>query len=298
MSKRPVSNLRRAVPAILFAGFVYAVLSGVVKAELARVSVTGILVWRYAISTLLFIPWMFYQTRGASLNLKPASLHLYWIRAGTSLAAVYLYSTALKTLSIGLTSLLFNTLPLFVPLVARVWKKVPIYHQLWWGFSVALVGVGLVATPTAIHWAPEVLFAIGAGLLGAISVVSLRFAHFTEPPHRINFYFFLIAFIILLPLSIVDFKASYSALSIKDALPLLVIGVAGILYQQSFSFALKNGPARFMAPFMYSTVIWGMIIDRWIWGTEVTTAMWVGTALIIFGNILIYLLYPKKDLVS
>ncbi|MGH2612371.1 MAG: DMT family transporter [Rhabdochlamydiaceae bacterium] len=298
MIGRPVSNLRRAIPAMLFACLIYAILSAVVKEELSHLSVWGILFWRYAISVFLFIPWMLYQMQGHSFSLKPTSFKLYWARVGGSVIAIYLYCTALKTLSIGLASLLNNTLPLFVPLVARVWKKTPINHQLWWGFGVALLGVILVLAPHSAHWNKNMFLAIGSGLFGAFSVVSLRYTHYQEPSYRINFYFFLLALVITIPMTFFNINESWKALSIKDMLPLLIIGVTGLLYQQSSSFALKHAPARFLAPFMYSTVIWGMILDRWFWGIVLTSSMLIGTVLIIFGNILIYILYPKKDLTS
>jgi drug/metabolite transporter (DMT)-like permease len=298
MIGRPVSNLRRAVPSMLFACFVYAILSAIVKEELSHLSVPGILFWRYVIAIVLFIPWMLYQTRGRRCDLKPTSFKLYWVRVGAALVSIYLYCAALKTLSIGMTSLLFNTLPLFVPLVARVWKKVPINHQLWWGFAVALIGVGFVLSPQHTQWNKDMFFAIGAGLCGAFSLVSLRFTHFEEPSYRINFYFFVLALAMTIPMTFFNVDESWKALTAKDIIPLLIIGVTGLLYQQSFSFALKHAPARFLAPFMYSTVIWGILLDAWIWNTFFTLWMWLGIGLILLGNILIYVLYPKKDLTS
>ncbi len=293
---RPVSNIRLAIPAVLFASLVYALLSAIVKQELSHLSVPGILFWRYLISIALFIPWMLFQTRHTGCDLRPTSLKLYWLRVGCTLASIYLYCAALKNLSIGMTSLLFNTLPLFVPLVGRVWKKVPINHQLWWGFGVALFGVGCVLSPTEIVWNSDMLFAIGAGLCGAVSVVSIRFSHYDEPSYRINFYFFVLAFLMTIPMTFWDIDTSWRSLTWGDALPLFLIGITGLIYQQSFSFALKNAPARFLSPFMYTTVIWGVMLDWWIWKTNFTVSMWIGMGFIIFGNILIYLLYPKKDL--
>ncbi len=298
MDGRPKSNLRYAIPAVLFACFIYAILSAFVKEELSHLSVPGILFWRYLISLSLFIPWMFYRNRKTTINLKPKSLKLYWVRVGANLAALYLYFAALKTLSIGMTSLLFNMLPLFVPIVARVWKKIPINHQLWWGFGVALIGVAFVLAPQGIEWNREMLFAIGAGLCGAFGLVSLRFTHYEEPAYRINFYFFLLAFIMTVPMTFWNIDESWRSLSRADIVPLAAIGVTGFLYQQAFSLALKNGPARFLAPFMYSTVIWGIILDWWIWNTTFTSLMWLGIGLVILGNVLIYLLYPKKDLTT
>lgn len=276
---RPVSNIRLAIPAVLFASFVYAILSAIVKEELSHLSVPGILFWRYLIAIILFIPWMLYQTRRTGCDLKPTAFKLYWLRVGCTLASVYLYCAALKTLSIGMTSLLFNTLPLFVPLVSRVWKKIPINHQLWWGFGVALLGVGCVLAPSEIDWNLDMLFAIAAGLMGAISVVSIRFSHYHEPPYRINFYFFVLAFLMTIPMTFWDIDTSWSALSRKDIIPLIAIGATGFLYQQSFAFALKNAPARFLAPFMYTTVLWGGMLDWWIWKTNFTTLMWSGMSL-------------------
>ena len=298
MSGRPKSNLRIAISAILFACFIYAILSAVVKLELSHLSVPGILFWRYLTSLFLFVPWMLYKTRNTTLNLKPTSFKLYWVRTIAILASIYFYCAALKTLSVALTSLLFNILPLFVPLVARIWKKVPINHQLWWGFFVALIGVGFVINPHQIEWNGDMLFAIGAGLCGAFSLVALRFSHYEESAYRINFYFFLFAFVITVPMTFWNVESSWIALKTTDILPLIAIGVTGFLYQQSFSLALKNGPARFLAPFMYTTVIWGSLLDWWFWNTTFTAMRWFGIGLVIAGNILIYLLYPKKDLTS
>lgn len=298
MSQRPPSNLRRALPAILFACFIYAILSAIVKKELSHLNVPGILFWRYAICILLFVPWMLYQRRGKSIDLKPTSFRLYGMRVAGSLASIYLYCEALKTLSISMASLLFNMLPLYVPFVAYLWRKVPINHNLWWGFGVSMLGVGFVLSPHQIQWNLEMLLALLSGLCGAFSVVSLRFTHFEEPAYRINFYFFLLAFAMTVPLTFLNIDKSWTALSTEDILPLFLIGLIGLLYQQSFSYALKNAPARFLAPFLYSSVIWGMLLDQWIWGTHLTFSMWVGVGLTILGNVLIYLLYPKKELTS
>lgn len=295
---RPISNIRLAIPAVLCASFIYAILSALVKGELSHISVPGILFWRYLIASVLFIPWMLYQTRHTGCDLKPTSFKLYWLRVGCTLASVYLYCAALKNLSIAMTSLLFNTLPLFVPLVARVWKKIPINHQLWWGFGVALLGVGCVLAPGAIVWNQDMLLAVGAGLAGAVSVVSIRFSHYEEPPYRINFYFFVLAFLMTIPMTFWDIDTSWRALSWGDLFPILAIGVTGLLYQELFSFALKNGPARLLAPFMYTAVVWGVILDKWIWKADFTIVMWIGMGLVVMGNILIYLLYPKKDLLT
>lgn len=293
---RPVSNVRLAIPAVLFACFIYAILSAVVKEELTHLSVPGILFWRYLISIVLFVPWMVYQTRHTGCDLKPTSFKLYWLRVGCTLASIYFYCAALKSLSIGMTSLLYNTMPLFIPLVGRVWKKIPINHQLWWGFGVALLGVGCVLTPNEIVWKRDMIYAVAAGLFAALSVVSIRFAHYNEPPYRINFYFFVLAFLMTIPMTFWDIDTSWRSLSWGDTLPLISIGITGLLYQQSFSFALKNAPARFLAPFMYTTVIWGVMLDWWIWKTNFTVLMWIGMGLVVLGNVLIYLLYPKKDL--
>lgn len=295
---RPISNIKRAVPAMLFACLMYAILGAGVKEELTHLSVPGILFWRYTIALILFVPWMLYQRRGHACDLKPTSFKMYWIRVGLTLTSIYLYCAALKGLSIGMTTLFFNTLPLFVPLVTRVWKKVPINHNLWWGFGIALAGVGLVLSPGSGVWNKDLLFAVGAGLCGACSVVTLRYTHFEEPAYRINFYFFFLALLLTIPMTFFNVHTSWGALTVQDILPLLLIGVTGFLYQQSFSFALKHAPARFLAPFMYSMVVWGSFLDWWLWGTLLTTVAWMGIGLVICGNILIYLLYPKKDLTS
>lgn len=298
MLQRPTSSLRRAIPAILFASFVYAILSAIVKQELTHLNVPGILFWRYGISILFFIPWMLHQRQGQSIDLKPVSFRLYGVRVAGTLAAIYLYCEALKTLSIGMTALFYNMLPIYVPCITYLWKKIPINHTLWWGIGVSLFGVGLILSPHQVEWSLGMLLALLSGICGAFSVVALRFSHYEEPAYRINFYFFLIAFAMTFPLTFININTSWKALSIGDILPLFLIGLIGFLYQLSFSYALKNAPARFLSPFLYSSVIWGMLLDKWIWAVDLTSTMWIGVGLIILGSVLIYILYPKENLIS
>ncbi|MGR3973703.1 MAG: DMT family transporter [Candidatus Rhabdochlamydia sp.] len=295
-STKPKPQLHLAVPSMLFACFIYAILSCAMKQQMGALSVQGILFWRYLISFLLFLPWMAYQNRHVKLDLKPGSWFFYTIRVLASMASIYLYCAALKNLSVGMTSLLYNMLPLFVPLITYFWKKIPIDHQLWWGFMVALAGVMIVLMPGEVTFTPSMLMAVVAGVFGAISLVSIRFAHYEEPLYRINFYVFLLAFLFTAPLTFLDVQRSWKDLSVEQIPSLLFIGVTGFLYQQSYTYSLKHAPARFLAPLMYSTVIWAVILDSLMWNTSFSITTWVGTGLIILGNVLIYLLYPKKEL--
>ncbi|MGR3912295.1 MAG: DMT family transporter [Candidatus Rhabdochlamydia sp.] len=297
-SIKPVPHLHLAIPSMLIACFIYALLSAAIKQEMGQLSVQGILFWRYLLSFLFFIPWMMYQNRGSKLDLKPGSWFLYIVRVLASMASIYLYCAALRNLSVGMTSLLYNMLPLFVPLITYLWKKVPIDHKLWWGFGVSVIGVIVVLMPGKVEWNYGMFLAIVAGIFGAISLVSIRFAHYEEPPYRINFYVFLLAFLFTAPLTLLNVQRSWGNLSLSQFLPLFFIGVTGFLYQQLYTYALKHAPARFLAPLMYSTVIWAVLLDNFLWGTSFSVTTWIGTLLIILGNVLIYLLYPKRELSS
>jgi drug/metabolite transporter (DMT)-like permease len=273
------------------------VLSALSKYELSHLPVSLILVCRYGVSALLFIPWlMYHRFKSASFHLRAVSLKMHIARTILAVLSVYLYVAALKHISITMATLLFNLMPLFVPLITYVWKKVPINHTLWWGFSVSLIGVFWVLTPIELAWNKDVLLAIGSGLAGASSLVVVRYAHFEDDSYRINFYFFLMAFFITVLFSFFSWDEIKLNFTREDVLPLFLIGLTGMLYQQSFAFSLKHAPARLLAPFMYSSVIWAVFLDQWLWKASLTFSMALGMALIVLGNILIYILYPKHQI--
>ncbi len=293
---RPQSNLKYAVPAVLLASFIYAVMSALVKIEVRHLSIPAIMFWRYFVSLGLYSLWLGSIHKKEMISLKVENLKFHFLRVGTSLGSVLLYFISLQKLSVATANLMFNTLPLFVPLVAFFWKGVKIYHRLWWGLGLAFVGLILALNPEGTAFELSDLLAILSGLLGAISVLSLRFAHYRESSYRLNFHFFALALLLTTPLTILTWKTSWLSLEISDLIPLLGIGVCGFIYQLSFTLAAKYAPIRYLGPFLYSSVIWGILFDLWIWKTEISAWMIYGMVLIILGNIVVCLLYPKHEL--
>ena len=132
--------------------------------------------------------------------------------------------------------------------------------------------------------------------MGAIALVSLRFAHYEEPVGRTLFYNFAIATVVMLIVSLFSFRADWHALKASSLLLLLIVGVLALIAQIFLTFATRHAPVRLLSPFFYITVIFSIFLDRWLWQTALTKEVLWGCIFIVLGNVLMVVLYPKDDL--
>lgn len=297
-TKRPEKRFGLALFFILLGG-VFAASMGAIAKFLAPIQTAEALIfWRNFVGLLLFTPWILFAPPHVPIREKLRVNHwkLPLIRGVSSFFSVLLYYYSLKSLSLTTATLMFNTMPIFVPLVAFVWQRVVIIKNLWWGLGVAFLGIILALNPEGQVFHPVSFLALLSGLLGAINFVSLRLSHFTESFERNIFYLFIIGLTLSTFFTLFSFQESWASLTPSDLKWLIAIGIAGLLYQIFITLSSKFAPARFISIFLYSSVIYAILLDRWIWHTQITLWTYLGFFLIVLGALLLLLLYPKEDL--
>ncbi|MGE5196542.1 MAG: DMT family transporter [Anaerolineae bacterium] len=196
--QRPPVKLFIAIPCILLAALLNALMGASVKASSAHVSTEMIVLWRNLVSLVLLFPWICFSSPEKPLHEKLMTRQwgMQLIRSLSGLVSVFLYFYSLRYLSLSDATLLFNTMPIFVPITAYLWKKHPIPHRLWWGIGLAFAGVAFVIGPSTQVFQLASLLAIGSGMAGSVATFALRLAHYTEPSSRTLFYYFFISTIV------------------------------------------------------------------------------------------------------
>lgn len=245
------------------------------------------------IPTLIFI-----QKDKKSLSfvqyLKTDEIKIHVIRGVSGVIMVYLFLFALKSSSTSQANLLSNTTPIFVPLVAYLWKKIPINHYLWPGLALSFVGLFFLLHPE-MEWKNISSFsALLSGVIGAIVIFAVRISNDTEPVLRTIFYYNLISILFSGILTLIE-NHPISPLHFMEFLPLLAIGLLGFFCQFFFTFSVKLSCPKFIAPFSYIDVIFCLLFDLIIWNTKILPLEWLGMGLILSGLILVSRISYKKS---
>ncbi|HEX5765790.1 MAG TPA: DMT family transporter, partial [Woeseiaceae bacterium] len=78
----------------------------------------------------------------------------------------------------------------------------------------------------------------------------------------------------------------------SDALWLVGMGVTGALGQLLITEAFKTAPVSVVAPFEYSTLFWGVLLDLAIWGDLPGPLVFAGAAVIVGSGL--YLIHRER----
>lgn len=297
-SKRPEKKLSLAIFFIVFFALFTAVNSAAVKYVADEISIVTIILWANIVGVLSMLVWIFILSpkKKTVSYLKTPQIKNQTLRSLSRLASLFLFFYALKTLAIADATLFLFTSSIFIPIIAFFWHKIKFHLEIWWGLIVAFIGIGIVLNPGKEIFQPASLLALLSGITTAVSLLALRFSHYEEPSDRTLFYNFGIAGIAVFLISLFSFEINWGALSGNHILWLVGIGFLALGAQINLTLAAKFAPMRFLSPFMYLAVIFGMFLDWLIWNHQPTLRIYLGCLLIVAGNVLMVFLYPKDDL--
>ncbi len=294
MSVRPETKLHRAILFISFAAVCAAVMGACVKIAAPYVTTQMIVFSRMLLSLMLISIWMqFSSSTPWKEKTRTRDWKIQWIRALSGIVSFFLYFYALKYLPLADALMLFNTMPLFVPFVAYIWKKHPIPGKIFWGIGTAFFGIILILKPSTGVFQVATLWALLSGIIGAISTMAVRFSHYTEPAERTLFYYFLLGSLMSGLVTLSDIPGNWQMLNLQSLNFFLVIGGIGFIYQVLFTVATKYAPVRMTSPFLYLGVVVSAFLDWGLWGRVLSLWTCVGFVFVFVGAFLTVYLFPK-----
>ena len=237
-----------------------------------------ILLFQNLIGLATVLPWL--QKHGWEL-IRTQRFGFILFRSLVSLTAIWLSFLAVQRISLVNTMLFNNASPLWIPFVVLIWLKIPIKHILWPGLIAGFVGILLILKPgkEVIHLGT--LFALGAGILQSVNMVSLRQLSFTARNHTVLFYYFLICSLVTFPFSLLE----WTALSPVVWGEIFAIGMCLALGQWAFVRAFHHAKAAQLGPFCYSAVVYSALIDWALYGLIPDFWAWIGIVLVCAGGI-------------
>jgi len=240
--------------AVLFASMAAAV--RVAARELPN---APIVFFRHFIMLVFLLPWLF---REGPQALATRDLPGHLVRGLAGVAAVACYFYALARLRLADAVLLNQSMPLFLPLVERVWLGERIPRRLWGVLLLGFLGLLLILRPGTGVFEKAALIGLASAALASIAQVGIRRLTRTEPVTRIVFYFGLVASVAALPPALLTWRDP----SPDTWAVLMLMGVFATIGQLTLTRAYVHAPAARVGPFIYAGPVFAGFIDWVVWG--------------------------------
>ncbi|MFN8091721.1 MAG: DMT family transporter [Vicinamibacteria bacterium] len=267
--------------AVLFASMAASV--RVVSRELPN---APIVFFRHFIMLGFLLPWLARQGRHA-LDTDDLPGHLVRGLAGVSAVACYFY--AIARLRLADAVLLNQSMPLFIPLVERLWLGETVPRRLWGVLALGFVGLLFILKPGSGVFEPAALVGLSSAVLAAIAQVGIRRLTRTEPVTRIVFYFGLVASVVALPPALYSWRSPSPA----GWAVLLLMGVFATVGQLTLTRAYVHAPAARVGPFLYVGPVFAGVLDWALWGRLPDPLFVVGAVLVVSAATLALKLRPR-----
>jgi len=259
---------------IFAASLLLAFTAAAVKSVSADLPNAVIVFWRNFMALLLMTPLLTTARRRRDLVTRHLDRHL--VRGLSGVAAMYCFFFTIAHLPLAEAVLLSFTAPLFIPLVARIWIGEPITPRIRLGVWAGFGGILIILKPGMGIFKPLALVGIVAGILVAVSQVSMRRMADTEPPHRIVFYFCLIASFS----SAVPLIWEWQPLTVGQTGRLALIAILALASQLLLSRGYNLAPAGRIGALMYCNVAFSALFG-WLWWNETVDALTLSGALLV-----------------
>ncbi len=280
MPTRPSSSNLRSIVAMLVAVGFFALMDAVLKTLAARYPVMQITALRGLTALPLVLAWITW--RGAWGRVKPARWSLHLLRGVLSVAMLSLITISLRDLPITTVYTLFFVAPFFITAlsVPVLGEQVPRIH--WVAVAIGFVGVLVAMRPSGQSIQTGLVTTSGLAVvlsaLGyAVSAVVGRLASRTDSSEAMVLWMTLLLSLGAGSLAL----PNWQPVAPGDLPLLLALAVTGFGGQLAITEAFRHGQASAVAPFEYSALAWGVMLDWFIWQSLPAAHTWLGAAIII-----------------
>jgi drug/metabolite transporter (DMT)-like permease len=266
---------------VLGASFTFAVLGAFVKVVSPYITNEMVVFFRNLFVLPFILPWIWYR-RPSGGGIKTELLRLHLLRSVAGLGAMYCFFYAIAQLQLSEAFLLVATAPLFIPLIAYFWIDEPVVHKVKGAVILGFAGIILILKPGMGMFRPVAFIGLGAGVLAAFAMVSIRRMSTSEPTMRIVFYFTLFGTLISAPPVAWAWKWPQPKIWWLLILIGLLAAVGQILLTKGYSLA----PAGQIGPFTYGNVVFATFLGWMFWGESLDLLTWVGALLVCTAGVI------------
>lgn len=220
--------------------------------------------------------------------LKPVRLSMHFLRAVLMLFVLLAFIYAVRTMSLANAYAIFLAAPLIVTALSVPLLGEHVGWRRWVTICIGLIGVLTMLRPSASSFVSLGSVAALAAATGyAFNAIALRVVTRTDTTASVVFWMIgimtLLASLIAVP--------RWTPIRGDDWILLAGIGVFASIAQHLLTEAFRTAPPSVVAPFEYTALLWGILIDRVVWGVFPTSRVYVGGGIVIASGL--YLIWRE-----
>lgn len=218
--------------------------------------------------------------------LNPA---LYLVRAalGVLMLLTFVYAVAQQALSDVYA--VFMSAPLMVAALSHVvlGERVPLRR--WAAIGLGMVGVLIALKPSAAGFISlGGLAAAVSAACYALSALSIRVLGRTDSGHALVFWYMLLMTLGSGALA----YPHWQPIAVQHWLLIAFVGATGAIAQHLITAAFRRAPPSTVAPFEYTALLWGLLLDYFVFAIVPVPRVLAGGATVIAGGL--YLIWDER----
>jgi drug/metabolite transporter (DMT)-like permease len=218
------------------------------------------------------------------VGIKSTRYRYLFARGLIGTSASFLYMLSMHYIPIINSTLLFNTAPIFIPLLTVGILKISIPKRIWVAVLIGFIGIVVIIRPHGdILTEPGNLIGLASGAALAIAYLLMKYLTATETGLRIIFYYFWIGVLMQMPLLWLASKYP----SLESSLIAALCGLTLMTAELSLIRAYRYASASAVGVYQYGAVAFVAIYGWLIWSQSPGILDFVGILLVCAAGIFI-----------
>jgi drug/metabolite transporter (DMT)-like permease len=222
--------------------------------------------------------------------LKPVRIGMHFLRGLLQLFVLVAFVYAVRALSLADAYAIFLSAPLIVTALSVPLLGEHVGWRRWAAISVGLIGVLTMLKPSASSFVS--LGAVAAFLSAAgyaFNSIALRIVTRTDTTVSVVFWMILLMTVLAGGIA----APNWVPIRGEDWVLLATIGLFSSIAQHLLTEAFRNAPPSVVAPFEYTALLWGIGIDRIVWGVFPSSRVYIGGGIVIASGL--YLIWREHS---
>lgn len=205
-------------------------------------------------------------------------------RAAFGVSASFLYTVSMYYVPIVDATLLFNTTPIFIPILAAVWLKQSINKSIWLAVLLGFIGIIIIIKPESDMWMqPGNLIGLASGFCLAVAYLLIKRLRATDSSLSIVAYFFILSTLLQAP-----FLSVAGSFPIWQSCFLAILGGCALtLAQLCLVKGYEYADPSQLGVYQYTTVVFVGLFDWLYWGVVPTLWDMLGAILVVIAAMVI-----------
>lgn len=267
-----------AIFLVLFAFACGAAKTGIVRHIGDDISLQLIIFAQFSLSALFTLPRII-ASKGELLKVKNPPQVL--ARAVYGVAYWYSMFIAIDHLSLFDTSVLSNLAPIWVLVIAHFCLGRTFDKKLYIVAVVGFLGSVFVLKPTSGILNIGAIWGVASGIFLALTIISVKLLVHTERSDTINFYYYIIASLMMAPFVPRDL----TSISQETIMLLILNAFFMVIHQYSMNKGLEIGNEAQLSILAYTSILFSLIIGFAIWKEVPDNSSIFGASIIVLSGI-------------